>query len=341
MYKHLVRMTDSTGIIQFAEKSTPQKSSGYTVDDNARALLVTLDMKDDARDKLARIYISFLEQAQEENGLWNNLKLEDRFVPVLNSEDCIGRAFMAVSFSASSNVNHIKEASLKMVKKSLEKALSLEAPRAVAYVLLGIVNLIDNFDAYKDLYPAAKKMAYKLVKLYEENTDGKWCWFEDKLTYCNALLPHSLFSYYAISGDRKVLEVARNTLEFLTDALFKKGYLNIVGNRGWWEKESTMPLYDQQPVDAASVILACLQAFIATGEREYFLKAKTAYDWYWGKNINEIPLINKDTEGCHDGLTPDGVNQNQGAEAIVTFLLAHQILEQIEMNRERSLVPAA
>lgn len=341
MYKHLMRMTDSTGIIQFAENSTPQKSSGYTVDDNARALLVTLDMKDDAREKLAETYIRFLEQAQEDNGLWNNLKLEDRFVPVLNSEDCMGRAFMSISFSALSDMGHVKQASLKMLNKSLKKVLNLNAPRAVAYVLLGLVNLINNFDQHKDLYPAAKKMAYKLVNLYEENSAGKWRWFEDRLTYCNALLPHSLFSYYAVSGDRKVLEVAKNALEFLTEVLFKEGYLNIVGNRGWWKKEDSMPLYDQQPVDAASIILACLQAYVTTGEKEYFIKAKTAYNWYWGENINEVPLINQNTQGCHDGLTPDGVNQNQGAEAIVTFLLAHQILEQIESKVERSLIPAA
>ncbi|ADL08433.1 hypothetical protein [Thermosediminibacter oceani] len=340
MYKHLLRMTDSTGIIQFSDKSRPLKSSGYTVDDNARALLVAINMKDKEREKLSRIYASFLEQAQEESGIWNNLKLEDRFVPVLNSEDCIGRAFMAASFAANSDLEDIKLASQKMILKSMKKALNVQSPRAVAYVLLGLVYLINNFNFYSALYPAAKDMANRLVKLYEECHTNSWQWFEEKLTYCNALLPHSLFAFYAISNDKKVLEVARNTLRFLTDALFKRGYLNIVGNRGWWQKESEMPLYDQQPVDAASVILACLQAFLSTGEKEYVLKAKVAYDWYWGKNINEIPLINRETQGCHDALTPHGVNQNQGAEALISFLLAHQILKGIENREEMVSIPA-
>ncbi|MCG0275294.1 MAG: hypothetical protein L5655_03890 [Thermosediminibacteraceae bacterium] len=340
MYNHLVRMTDSTGIIQFSEKGRPLKSSGYTVDDNARALLVAMNMKDKVRERLSKIYTSFLEEAQDESGYWNNLKIEDQFVPVINSEDCIGRAFMAASFAMGCDMEDIKQASERMIKKSLEKVLNVEAPRAIAYVLLGLVYLIDNFKVYSELYQAAKKMAYKLVKLYEENYTKSWHWFEDKLTYCNALLPHSLFSYYAISGDKRVLEVAQSTLRFLTDALFKRGYLNIVGNRGWWKKEEKIPLYDQQPVDAASIILACLQAFLSTGEKEYFFKAKVAYDWYWGKNINEIPLINRETQGCHDALTPDGVNQNQGAEAIVSFLLAHQILEKIDEKKEMVLIPA-
>ncbi|TYP57804.1 hypothetical protein [Thermosediminibacter litoriperuensis] len=340
MYRHLLRMTDSTGIIQFSDKSRPLKSSGYTVDDNARALLVAINMEEKERERLSRIYAGFLEEAQEDSGIWNNLKLEDRFLPVLNSEDCIGRAFMAASFAAGSDLEDIKQASQRMLRKSLGKALNVQSPRAVAYVLLGLVSLINNLKIYSRLYPAAKKLAYRLVKSYDECHTSTWRWFEEKLTYCNALLPHSLFAFYAISGDRKVLEVARNTLRFLTDSLFKKGYLNIVGNRGWWQKESEMPLYDQQPVDAASIILACLQAFLSTGEREYALKAKVAYDWYWGKNINEIPLINRETQGCHDALTPDGVNQNQGAEALVSFLLAHQILKEIEGRKEMVSIPA-
>ena len=106
--------------------------------------------------------------------------------------------------------------------------------------------------------------------------------------------------------------------------------MNIVGNQGWWTRKSKIPPYDQQPVDAASVVLASLQAYIATGEKHHIAKAQIAYNWYLGENINNLPLYNEKTEGCHDALVPHGVNLNQGAEAVISFLMAHQVLESIK-----------
>lgn len=339
MYRHLVNMTDSTGIIQFADKSRPLKESGYTVDDNARALVVAMGMEAEERERLINIYARFLEEAQDSKGVWQNLKVDGKFLPVLNSEDSIGRGILAASFAVDCGIPETEKMARKMLKKALPRALQFNSPRALAYTLLGVVNLIS---CCRNLYllPKAKNMAQRLIRLYEMNRGQNWLWFEDRLTYCNALLPHSLFSFYRVSGDSSALKVARDTLNFLIDSLFQKGYLNIVGNRGWWQKESLIPPYDQQPVDAASVVLACLEAFIVTGEMEYIFKAQTAYDWYWGKNINGVPLYNEDTQGCHDALVPDGVNLNQGAEAVISFLMAHQVLKDVIEKKRQRLIPA-
>lgn len=334
-------MTDSEGILQFSDKNKPLIDSGYTIDDNARALIVALDMESIYRDKLLKIYANFLKNAQTQDGIWYNLKVRDKFYSILNSDDSIGRGLMAASFAIDCKVKEVEDIMSQILDKFLLQATELNSPRTMAYVLLGISNLI-NVNKYADtdiLLKKSKIIIKKLIKLYKNTCDKGWHWFEDRITYCNAVLPHSLFAYYTITGDKKACEVAKDTLGFLTDSLFKRGFLTIVGNKGWWIKNKEMPLYDQQPVDAASIVLACLQAFIAIGDRQYLEKAKKAYDWYWGNNINGISLYNKKTEGCHDALTPDGVNLNQGAEAITSFLISHHLIYAIE-KRSMQLIPA-
>jgi len=332
-------MTDSTGIIQFSDKSNPLVESGYTVDDNARALVVALGMEEKEREKLIRIYTTFLQEAQNPDGTWQNLKVHDQYYTVINSEDSIGRGVLAASFAATCNVVEAQKAARRMLKRAMPKAIQVNSPRAIAYVLLGLVKMIVSLNSI-NMMPKASFLANKLLKHYEQNRSPNWHWFEDRMTYCNALLPHALFGFYAISENYKVLKVAKNTLNFLTNSLFKKGYLNIVGNRGWWIRRNQIPPYDQQPVDAASVVLACLQAYVVTGEREYIETAKLAYDWYWGKNINNLPLYNERTQGCHDALVPNGVNLNQGAEAIISFLMAHQVLQDIKAKVNELVIPA-
>ena len=339
MYAHLKHMTDSTGIIQFCNISTPLPESGYTVDDNARALIVAIGMEELERERLIKTYARFLQEAQTKDGTWQNLKVHNKYYTVINSEDSIGRGVLAASYAAGCSITEIKSAACKMLKRVLPMAINVGSPRAVSYVLLGMINIIDLSDNI-NLMSHAKHLAYKLVKLYDASCSREWHWFEDRLTYCNAVLPHALFGFYGISKDTKVLKVARNTLNFLTNSLFQKGYLNIVGNRGWWIKKSQIPSYDQQPVDAASVTLACLQAFTVTGEKEYMEMAKIAYDWYWGKNLNNFPLYNEKTQGCHDALVPNGVNLNQGAEAVISFLMAHQVLQDVIAKKQGILIPA-
>jgi hypothetical protein len=339
MYRHLLKMTDSTGIIQFSSISSPLPESGYTVDDNARALIVAMEMEGKERERLIKTYSNFLKEAQCHTGEWLNLKVNGRFLSIINSQDCVGRGVLAASYAVSCGVPETEHIAKKMLGKALPKAINLSSPRAMAYVLLGVVNLIDSI-GITDLYPKGREIADKLIGLYDINHAHCWLWFEEILTYCNALLPHSLFAFYTVSDDKRALTVAKDTLDFLCESLFKKGYLNIVGNKGWWKKRAEIPPYDQQPVDAASIVLACLQAYLATREIEYIRKAQLAYDWYFGKNINNVPLYNDRTQGCHDALVPDGVNLNQGAEAVVSFLLAHRMLENVIEQRYQRLIPA-
>jgi len=335
-YRHLKTLTYNTGIIQFSVNDTPDINSGYTVDDNARALIVALEIEEkEEREKYARIYASFLYSAQRSDGSWCNLKLHNRFVPTLDSEDSLGRAFLACSIAALCNIEDVSLLARKMVLKSLPVTARLTFPRATAYALIGITKVIPAFKQHYNLMVnIAKKFGSRLVSLYERFVSPGWKWFEEKLTYCNGILPHALFSYYSLSKDKKALHTAQESLNFLGDSLLNKGYLHIVGNRGWWQKGRPLPLYDQQPVDACSTALACLEAFRVTGKKDYFTMAQLSHAWYWGKNTNKTLLYNQKTGGCYDALTPEGVNLNQGAESLISFLLTERAFAQIERTAD-------
>jgi hypothetical protein len=330
-YRHLKQMTDEGGMLQFSRLGTPDHESGYTVDDNARALLVALNMEgEERRRELAVKYIRFLDNAQRADGWWCNWKLNGRFVTTIDSDDSQGRAFLSCCAASLCELEEVREAGRRMAVRALPALVSLKAPRSVAYTLLGIcLNPGLSDQRSKVLAGVARDFSNHLIGLYDGSRRRNWHWFEDALVYCNGIIPQALFAYYSFSQDRKALRVARNTLGFLTEALFAKGYLNIVGNQGWWRRGAEIPCYDQQPVDACSTALACAQAFRATGDSQYRSMAEIAYGWYQGNNINRIGLYDATTGGCYDALIPDGVNFNQGAESLLSLLLSQQMMGRI------------
>ena len=342
-YRHLQRMSDERGILQFACGSTPDPRSGYTVDDNARALIVALQSDSDWEDRreFALRYARFLYQAQRSGGDWCNWFLPGRgFVDDIDSNDSIGRAFLACSLGVSADEDIDEELRLicrQMIVKALPLVKGLKYPRSLAYALIGCCKLVDNFPEYsQQSFELAKWAGEKLTNLYFRNRVAHWRWFEDRLTYCNAILPHALFEYYSLKSDSKILNAAQNSLRFLSDRLFERGYLSVVGNRGWWVRGGEIPLFDQQPVNAGSLVMACRQAYAVTGRNEFRETGELAYAWYSGKNILEMPLYNQETGGCHDGLNSDGLNANQGAEAFLSLILSTQAMSNNKQDKYKS-----
>ncbi|NLW44308.1 MAG: hypothetical protein GXY92_03870 [Syntrophomonadaceae bacterium] len=327
-YSHLARLTCDYGIIQFAPHGEPDINSGCTTDDTARALLVALNMEGSQREEYAHLYCEALRKAWRRGEGWRNWWLPNRgFVTDLDSEDSQGRAFMASCFGAVSDLPEVSAACREMATDALSFIEALEFPRSNAYVLIGCTVLAREMpEAEQRVSGIIQRCVEQLTRLYRLYNSPGWRWFEERMTYCNAILPHALFSYCRIKLDRKVQDTARDSLLFLGDSLLAKGYFAPVGNRGWWEKGKKIPLFDQQPVEAGSMILACREAFMVTGQKDFQTMMEMIWQWYLGKNIHDLPLINSETGGCHDGLTPDGLNPNQGAEALVTMLLAEQLL---------------
>lgn len=316
-YRHLLKMSYDRGMLQFSQLQRPDPRSGYTLDDNARALMIALHMEDGY--EWASSYARFLWRAQRKDGSWCNLFCKGRYSACCNSEDSIGRALLACSMGASSPSDDISRLCRKMFEKNLPRVLAFRSPRAIAYSLLSICKYIQPSTAQ---YTMMARLSGQLISLYQKHKRRGWLWFEDYLTYCNGVLPQAMFAVYAAAGDKKALKTGHDSLDFLNEILFQEGYLNIVGNNGWYHKGKQMPRFDQQPVDAASTVFACYEAYHAIGRKEYFDLASLAHAWYRGKNIHGLSLYAEENGGCYDALTATGVNGNQGAEAVLSLLLS-------------------
>lgn len=323
-------MTDEFAFLQFSKQNLPDPDSGYTLDDNARALLVSLFMGDKGYP-YACLFTRYLMQSQDAQGHWCNLYQNGRFHHSFDSEDSVGRAFLACSMAAACAWSDVAYCCQNMLKKTIPHLAAFRSPRGIAYTLIGLCKGRFSFLPEKQIEELINLLATNLLMMYDRKHSRNWKWFEDHLTYCNGILPNSLFAVYNFNGDKKCLKVAHESLTFLNGILFAKGYLNIVGNEGWYHRAGKLPLWDQQPVDAASIIFACWEAYQAIGLHEYLDLVHLGYQWYHGKNIQGLSLYNEQTGGCYDALTRKGVNLNQGAEAILSLLLSDLLVENSQL----------
>lgn len=323
-YRHMLRMTDEAGMLQFSCLDNPNPRSGYTLDDNARALMVALHLEDSY--KYARCYCNYLNQAQQADGSWANFCLDGKYSSTFDSEDSIGRALLACSLAASGPWPDIAQDCKDMLLAKLPQVMSFRSPRAIAYVLTALCkNDLPQSNAKR--FNIISQLMNQLIALYQNCHGHAWFWFEDVLTYCNGILPQAMFAAYSVTADKKALRIAYDSLNFLNSILFRQGFLNIIGNQGWYHRNGKLSIFDQQPVDAASTVFANIEAYDTIGETEYLELAILAQQWYRGNNINAVSLYDPATGGCYDALTPEGHNLNQGAEAILSLLLTDILME--------------
>ncbi|MFH1308031.1 MAG: glycosyltransferase [archaeon] len=327
---HLNKLTDDIGVLQFSKLFDPDKSSGYTVDDNSRALISSVLhnklFKSKNSNNLIKIYLNFLEKSQNEEGWFNNI-IENSKV-LCNSEDAFGRAVWALGFAAYKSENpEIVEKSKNMFEKSQKHIERLKYPRSRAFSLLGLYNYYKKFSNPETL-EKIKNIADELVELYEKESSKNWQWFEPHLTYSNSKLPEALFLAYEITKNPKYLKVAEKTLNFLSDVLFINGKLAPIGQNGWYKRSSERAFFDQQPIDASNMVQTYLVAYNITKNKEYYQKAILSFNWFLGKNYLNQMIYNESTGGCYDGLAKESVNLNQGAESTISYLIARLMLEE-------------
>lgn len=324
---HLCRLTDDTGIIQHARYTVPRRSSGYCVDDNSRALVVALYAHElipsPVTERLITTYLSYLEHSQREDGAFFNFMSFARVLKTQpTSEDCVGRALWALG-----EASHLapdesqRQLASEMFDASINLALG-SGPRGASLAILGL-------DAYLRAYPerqsaarTLKALADSLVDLFDREATVDWQWFEPSLTYDNGLLPLALFRAYDRTQDGACLRVARASLGFLEHVCFKDEYLALVGSDDWHHRGGARSTCDEQPLDAAALVLAFRSAYIATGNHRDIQRMRRCFEWFLGSNRLGLSLYDFRTAGCRDGLGSDGPNQNQGAESAISFLIA-------------------
>jgi len=324
---HLIRMTDDTGLLQHATRNVPDRRHGYCVDDNARALLVALlaqQVAGSARTgRLITTYLSYLHHSQREDGLFHNFMDYRRNIDSEpGSEDCAGRALWALGTAVRFGPDEgCRSLAKEMFDRGVGRALGF-GPRGCALAILGLVAYLEAEPGDGIARATLESLGRALIERFERQADDKWRWFEPKLTYENAVLPLALFEVARLTTDETALRVARETLAFLEEICFSDGYLTLIGNKGWYERGARRAVFDEQPVDAAAFVLAFHAAYAATGDHQYLALMRESFEWFLGANRLGLSLYDFSTAGCRDGLGEHGVNENQGAESLVSFLLA-------------------
>jgi uncharacterized protein YyaL (SSP411 family) len=339
---HLDRLTDSTGLIQHAIYNLPRRESGYTTDDNARALRLCARLwrRRPAERMLRRVscYLSFLEYARSPGrGFHNFMSYQRQWLDVEGCGDCQGQAVRALAEVLASDLPDDYRALARELIESVRPALAdLRSLRAQAYVILAWGELWTA--GVKDLEPLesiAWSAARRLVECYERSVRPEWLWYESNLTYANAVLPHALFVAAKRWPHEPYLQVAEESFAFLARETTNDDHFWPIGNQGWRQHGEDKAAYDQQPVEAATMAEAALAGFELLHEQEYLAIFRRARGWFLGQNSLGQSLVEAGAGACCDGLQSCGVNRNQGAESTLAFLwteLLHLELQQSQSD---------
>ena len=331
--QHLKRLTDGTGILQHARFAVPNYREGHTTDDNARALVLMAlldelgELPADEIEDLTTRYLAFVAYAFNARArrFRNFLAYEPRHWPEeIGSDDCHGRALCGLgALVGRSNRPGLRGMAVELFNAALPAALDLSSPRAWAYTLLGIHDYLRWLAGDRAAEEAGRKLADRLVTRFRESQREGWTWFEDSLTYANACLPQALLVAGESLGQSHCTEIGLATLEWLVGVQrAPAGHFVSVGSNGFYVRGGACARFDQQPIEACVSVSACLTAFRITGDLRWHREAERAFEWFLGRNDLGLPLCDLRTGACHDGLCPDQVNANEGAESTLAYLLA-------------------
>ncbi|GBD00531.1 GDP-mannose-dependent alpha-(1-6)-phosphatidylinositol monomannoside mannosyltransferase [bacterium HR18] len=337
---HLKRLTDDTGILQHATYTVPNYNEGYTTDDNARALIVAV-LLDELESKsvpeaveLATRYLAFLWHAfnPETRRFRNFLAYSRQWLEEVGSEDSHGRALWGLGWVVGwSRRPGLWKLASRLFHAALPETLTFTSPRAWALTILGIQEYLRRFYGDRTAQQARETLADQLYQCYRANQHDDWCWFEDRLTYANAHLPHALIVAGQTAGRSDWVQAGLEALDWLVRVQQDdQGYFAPIGNDGFYVRGTPRPAFDQQPIEAHATVAACLEAYRLTHQIRWYREARRAFEWFLGRNQLGMPLYDPTTGGCYDGLHAGGVNENQGAESTLSFLLALLEMRRIE-----------
>jgi glycosyltransferase involved in cell wall biosynthesis len=366
---HLNALTDKTGVLQHAIFTVPNRAEGYSIDDNARALILTVMLGELSMDQQggdqpitdqlgaerpatggferrpaanpdwAFRYLAFLEHAFNPNKkrFRNFLGYDRRWLEEEGSEDAHGRALWALGTVLAHSANHgLRGAAGRLFEFSLPATIEFHSPRACAYSLLGIQAYLHSYPEDRDAQHVRFALARRLLDMYESVRCPDWKWFENVVAYGNARLPQAMLLVGSACGDEGMLSAGIDSLSWLieTQLCQTKGHFVPIGSQGFYRQGGEPARFDQQPLEAAGAVSACLQAYRVTGESRWRSAAWSAFNWFLGDNDLQLPLYDSVTGGCRDGLHPERANENQGAESTLSFLMA-----QLEMRAMQESEP--
>jgi glycosyltransferase involved in cell wall biosynthesis len=338
--EHLKLMTTNIGIIQFSKVNQPDIDSGYTLDDNTRALIAACMYFRSTRDKTILHYIQkylrFIKRCQKPEGDFTNyLNKNHRFTDQnneVNLEDANGRAIWALGY-VTSMIGQLPEEMILMADHIIEKTFlgieSMHSTRAMAFSIKGLYYYHSTMKSPENLI-LIKTLANRMVQMFRHESDKKWVWFESYLTYANSILPEALLYAWLLTGESVYIDIAISSLNFLLVKIFNKNGIEVISNKDWFQKDHEAGQFGEQPIDVAYTIMTLSQFYDVLKGENYYRKMFIAFNWFLGNNRLLQIIYNPCTGGCYDGLEESNVNLNQGAESTVSYLMARLTIEKYE-----------
>ncbi len=329
---HLKKMTTDTGIIQFSKINQPDIATGYTLDDNARAMIAMCmyyqATGDNESIKYIWEYLNFIKHCQlPEGGFLNYTDRNNQFTNQnddVNLDDSNGRAIWALGYLLSlkdifpleiiSEADHIIEKTFLLIE-------SMHSTRAMAFSIKGLYYYHTTIKSPENLV-LIKKLADRLVQMYKHESEKEWEWFESYLTYANSILPEALLYAWLLIGNTTYKKIAVKSFNFLMSKIFNENGIEVISNREWLQKGEKAASFGEQPIDVAYTIMTLSKFYDEFQDEHYRLKMEIAFNWFLGNNRLHQIVYNPCTGGCYDGLEEFNVNLNQGAESTVSYLMA-------------------
>ncbi|MBN2563277.1 MAG: glycosyltransferase family 4 protein [Phycisphaerae bacterium] len=339
---HLLNMTDSTGILHKAVHATPDRRHGYTTEDNARALTVAAMMWSIFQDERAlpcmQTYLSFLQHAQSiEGGRFRNLmSYERRWLDPAGSGDCQGRVVWALGYLVSHAPNSpTQRAAETLFRCALPGIQQINSARPWAFAILGLHYYLRAHSDDQAAHDLLQDLASRLNTAFAEHETDEWQWYEDSVTYSNGRLPQALIIAGFMLDKHELVDRGLRVLRWLLGVqTTDTGHLSIIGNDGWFRRGIQRPVFNQQPLEPASLIGACKAAYRTSGDATWLREMRRCFEWYLGRNDLGTAMVDFRTWGCYDALMQSGLDFNQGAEALVSWLQALLTMHEMQTGDE-------
>ena len=337
---HFRKLTTKFGMFQFSTINQPDPDSGYTLDDNARAM-ISMCMEYELTGNKASLmaihtYLKFIAFCQHEDGMFSNYVDIDHQFTAQNQEtnlsDSNGRAIWALGYLISKQAilpKEFSEQATSLLSKALKCVHLMHSPRSMAFTIKGL-HLSNLEKKSHETRFHIKLLADRLVQQYRHESEPEWLWFEDCLTYANSVLPEAMLYAWLETGDLTYKEIGLESFNFLLSHTFPDSRIKVISNKSWFHKGQTPETFGEQAIDVAYTILALDCFYGVFNDINYLEKSRIAFSWFLGNNHLSQIIYNPCTGGCYDGLEEKHVNLNQGAESTVSYLLARLIIEKQE-----------
>jgi glycosyltransferase involved in cell wall biosynthesis/rhamnogalacturonyl hydrolase YesR len=336
---HLISLTDDVGLLQHAYFGVPDRNHGYSADDVGRGLAALMNLYNQQKDEqilpFILTYVSFLNHSQTETGHFHKLMSYDRrFQDEDGTDDTLGRVLWGLGAVVRwGPKEQIRALAQNIMAKAAPRIPGIEAPRAKAYAIIGMSHLLHKFVGASQFKRLLIELADALVNLYKENRSNDWHWFANAITYGNAKIPEALLRAFQVTQTQEYLEVALESLDFLTKQQWNGVYFELIGNEGWYPKGGERALFGQESIDAGYLVEAYVAASEVTDDSEYLKFARLAFDWFLGRNRLNAQLYDFADGAVADGIDSNGISTNRGAESVVCYLLAVLGLSELKAQR--------